>query len=201
MRVSRSQARLAGDARGEGRVVGRAHPLGHDGPRVGLDLEVVGQGGVAADEDLERVPQVAGRGGERRLGGVVEGHVEVDPPRPLGPTRARVEGTGAPEGVAEVVAGAQRGVLARPGGPGLVQEAVLVEGGQRLPGRVVPGVLDVEGGRHLGLDDPAPGGGQARDRDGRVLEADGEVAQVEADAEDVLVPAHHPVDEPRSSSR
>src|SRR5690606_3571891 len=71
-------------------------------------------------------------------------------------------------------------------GAGLVQEAGLGEGGQRLADLGEMGLFGVQGGGQLGLDDGHPGPGEVVQGGVRVLEGGGEVAGVDADADAVV---------------
>src|SRR5690606_18616837 len=66
---------------------------------------------------------------------------------------------------------------------GLVQEAGLGEGGQRLADLGEVGLFGVQGGGELGLDDGHPGPGEVVQGGVRVLEGGGEVAGVDTDAD------------------
>ncbi|WP_411147127.1 hypothetical protein [Streptomyces sp. A30] len=67
---------FGGDALGE--VHGRA---GQHGPGVGLDLDVVADGGRSAEESVEDGGELSGGGAQRWLGIGVQRGVEVHPPR------------------------------------------------------------------------------------------------------------------------
>ncbi len=168
-------ADLGRDARDQSGVVARAERGRQHTPGVGLDLEVVGGGRGAADESAEARDEVVAGAGQRGLGVRVQRHVEVHPPGAVARQRPVPV-----QGLAEVVArqGAAAARLA-----GLVQEAVLGVAGERRAGGPVGGLLGVQRGRGLHLDDREAGVGEGVQGGGSVLELRREVAGVDADAE------------------
>ena len=108
--------------------------VGQHAPGVGLHLEVVGHGAVAADEGVERGPGVVPGGGERRFRVEVERHVEVHAPRHG--RRRRRTGRRAGRSPARASGRSSRASsrAVRMPSAHLVQEAHLVELGQRARG-------------------------------------------------------------------
>ncbi len=166
---------LGGQPCGQGVVVGGC-AAGQHRPGVGLDLEVVDARPVGPPTSAaERAAQVVAAVAQRRARVGVHRHVEVHPPR------LRRRRPIAVEGVGQVVTDRSGRDVARAGVPGAgTGPRRTSASAARAAG--VDGVVDHEGSSRLGLDHVEPGCVETlRGRRG-VLEAHGEVAQVEADA-------------------